>query len=90
MDPNDPKARQTYVPASETFEEYMKRRAAQGGKNQGTTVQAKQAVSAAPSYSSYMAARKSGKKDYNVMYLRSSIEINVYYVHTFDLTLSCK
>ena len=72
MDPNDPKARQTYVPASETFEEYMKRRAAQGGKNQGTTVQAKQAVSA-PSYSSYMASRKSGKKEYNLMYLRSCI-----------------
>jgi hypothetical protein len=69
LDPNDPKAKQTYVPPSETFEEYMKRRAAQG-KNQGVAVQAKQTVSS-PSYSSYSSARKSGGKDYSVMYLRT-------------------
>ena len=28
LDPNDPKSKQTYVPPAETFEEYMKRRAA--------------------------------------------------------------
>ncbi len=31
LDPNDPKAKQTHIPKSESFEEYMKRRAA-GGK----------------------------------------------------------
>ena len=44
----------------------MKRRAAQG-KNQGTTVQAKQ-----PTYSSAASSvKKSGRSEYNVMYLRS-------------------
>lgn len=31
LDPNDPKSKQTHIPKSESFEEYMKRRAA-GGK----------------------------------------------------------
>jgi hypothetical protein len=31
LDPNDPKSKQTHIPVSESFEEYMKRRAA-GGK----------------------------------------------------------
>lgn len=31
LDPNDPKSKQTFVPKAESFEEYMKRRAA-GGK----------------------------------------------------------
>ena len=30
LDPNDPKAKQTHIPKSESFEEYMKRRAAEG------------------------------------------------------------
>jgi len=29
LDPNDPKAKQTHIPQGESFEEYMKRRAAQ-------------------------------------------------------------
>ena len=32
LDPNDPKAKQTHIPKSESFEEYMKRRAAEGKK----------------------------------------------------------
>ena len=60
LDPNDPKAKQTYVPPAETFEEYMKRRAAQGGKKH-EVVQAKQQVSS---------ARKAGGSEYSVMYLR--------------------
>ena len=32
LDPNDPKSKQTYIPPAESFEEYMKRRAAQGKK----------------------------------------------------------
>ena len=32
LDPNDPKAKQTHIPKSESFEEYMKRRAAGGKK----------------------------------------------------------
>ena len=28
LDPNDPKSKQTYIPPAESFEEYMKRRAA--------------------------------------------------------------
>lgn len=39
FDPSDPKAKQTYVPKSETFEEYMKRRAA-GGKSSGSAAPA--------------------------------------------------
>jgi hypothetical protein len=31
LDPNDPKSKQTHIPKAESFEEYMKRRAA-GGK----------------------------------------------------------
>ncbi len=30
LDPNDPKAKQTHIPKSESIEEYMKRRAAAG------------------------------------------------------------
>ena len=30
LDPNDPKSKQTHIPKSESFEEYMKRRAASG------------------------------------------------------------
>ena len=29
LDPNDPKAKQTHIPKGESFEEYMKRRAAE-------------------------------------------------------------
>ena len=32
LDTNDPKAKQTHIPKSESFEEYMKRRAAEGKK----------------------------------------------------------
>jgi hypothetical protein len=32
LDPNDPKSKQTHIPKSESFEEYMKRRAAEGKK----------------------------------------------------------
>ena len=32
LDPNDPKSKQTYIPPAETFEEYLKRRNAQGKK----------------------------------------------------------
>lgn len=64
LDPTDPKARQTYVPPSETFEEYMKRRAAQAGnKKQEQVVQAK----AQPG-----SARKAGgSSGYSAMYLRA-------------------
>jgi hypothetical protein len=61
LDPTDPKAKQTYVPVAESFEEYMKRRAAQGGKKQ-EVVQAKQQVSS---------AKKAGGVDYSAMYLRA-------------------
>ena len=68
LDLNDPKSKQTYIPPAETFEEYMKRRAAQG-KNQGTTVQAKQ--TAQPSYARSASSSKiSGPKENGVMYLR--------------------
>ncbi len=30
LDPNDPKSKQTHIPKGESFEEYMKRRAAEG------------------------------------------------------------
>ncbi|EKX30914.1 hypothetical protein GUITHDRAFT_122876 [Guillardia theta CCMP2712] len=30
LDPNDPKSKQTYIPPAESFEEYLKRRQAQG------------------------------------------------------------
>lgn len=30
LDPNDPKAKQTHIPKSESFEEYMARRKAEG------------------------------------------------------------
>ena len=30
LDPNDPKAKQTHIPKGESFEEYMKRRRAEG------------------------------------------------------------
>jgi len=30
FDPNDPKAKQTHIPKSESFEEYMARRRAEG------------------------------------------------------------
>jgi hypothetical protein len=61
LDPNDPKAKQTHVPAGESFEEYMKRRAAQGGKKQ-EVVQAKQQVSS---------VKKAGDVGYSAMYLRA-------------------
>jgi hypothetical protein len=48
------------VPPAETFEEYMKRRAAQGGKK-NEVVQAKQQV-----YS----AKRAGDSEYRAMYLR--------------------
>ena len=59
LDPNNPKARQTYVPAAESFEEYMKRSADQGKKHE--VVQAKQQVSF---------VRKAGGNEHSVMYLR--------------------
>ena len=67
LDLNDPKSKQTYIPPAETFEEYMKRRAAQG-KNQGTTVQAKQ--TAQPSYARPASSKNSGVQESGVMYLR--------------------
>ena len=66
LDPNDPKAKQTYVPPAETFEEYMKRRAAQGNKKQ-EVVQAKQPAYGVPRVSS---TRKAGGSDYGTMFLR--------------------
>ena len=61
LDPSDPKAKQTYVPPSETFDEYMKRRAAQAGKKQ-ELVQARPAASAS--------GRVGSSKGYSAMYLR--------------------
>ena len=59
--PRDPKAKQTYVPPSETFDEYMKRRTAQAGKKQ-ELVQARPAASAS--------GRVGSSKGYSAMYLR--------------------
>jgi hypothetical protein len=61
LDPNDPKAKQTHVPAGESFEEYMKRRAAQAGNKNGQ-VQAKQQVSS---------VKKAGGIGYSAMHLRT-------------------
>jgi hypothetical protein len=60
LDTTDPKAKQTYVPPSETFEEYMKRRAAQAGKKQ-------EVVQARPAASSMRAGSSQG---YSAMFLR--------------------
>ncbi len=61
LDPNDPKARQTYVPAAESFEEYMKRRSAMGAKKQ-------EAVLSKPPAAT---VRKAGSVEYSAMYLRA-------------------
>ena len=61
LDLNDPKAKQTYVPAGESFEEYMRRRAAQGGKKH-EVVGAKQQVSS---------VKEAGGSGYSAMYLRA-------------------
>jgi hypothetical protein len=61
LDPNDPKARQTYVPAGESFEEYMKRRAAQGKKQEVVQAKTQQGYG----------AKKAGGIEYSSMYLRS-------------------
>jgi hypothetical protein len=47
LDPSDPKAKQTHIPKAESFEEYMKRRAA-GGTKAGIS-----APSAAPPAQTY-------------------------------------
>ena len=60
LDTSDPKAKQTYVPPSESFEEYMKRRAAQAGKKQ-------ELVQARPAGSSVRAGSSQG---YSAMFLR--------------------
>ena len=52
LDPSDPKAKQTYVPKSETFEEYMKRRAG-GGKNADSAAPAAASSSTAASVAAY-------------------------------------
>ena len=62
FDPNDPKAKQTYVPPSETFEEYMKRRAA-GGKQAPV-------AAASSSSSSVRVASVASKGGYSAMFLR--------------------
>ena len=51
LDPNDPKSKQTYIPQSESFEEYMARRSG----SQGATTTAAAPVQAA---SSSQAGRK--------------------------------
>jgi hypothetical protein len=73
FDPNDPKAKQTHIPAAETFEEYMKRRAAQSGNKQAPVAAASSSTSSysTPSYSSYVAAKKpASRSGYNAMFLR--------------------
>ncbi len=63
LDPSDPKAKQTYVPPSETFEEYMKRRAAQSGKKQEVVGQAKPQTASA--------RKAGGSSGYSAMFLRA-------------------
>ncbi len=70
LDPNDPKSKQTYVPTSETFEEYMKRHNLQSVKGESSGTQTIQPVGKSGSSRSRVSdVKQSVSKDYTIKYV---------------------